>query len=162
MKFNRMDGDKFEFELARREKELLLHVLNLYPLVPATHHRLSQGGEIPDPDGNQRLLDEAIKTQRLANKKQLLALLNEPGRFTVTTDGCTIGFVRGEIEWLLQVLNDVRIGNWLALGSPGYAEVKKLPADKASLRHAAIMDIAGGFESYFLGAVSGELPPEQV
>jgi len=161
MKLLRTDGDRFEFELARREKDLLFQLLDFYPLVPESHHRLSRGGQVPDPRGNQRLLDEALQAQRQANKKQLVALLNEPGRFIMTTGGFRFGFERDEIEWLLQVLNDVRIGSWIALGSPGYAGVKQFPADKQSLRHAAIMDIAGGFESYFLGAVSGDLPPEE-
>ena len=67
---------------------------------------------------------------------------------------------RADLEWLLQVVNDVRIGCWLALGSPGYETKKKIPTDKESLRHAMFMEIAGGFEMFFLGVINGDVPPE--
>ena len=161
MKLIRTDGEKFEFEMAPKEKDLLLQLLQLYPLVPETYHRLSKGSRIPNRDENQRLLDDALNAQRRANKNQLLAFLKEPGRFAAGATGWQVDFTRGEIEWLLQVLNDVRIGSWIALGSPGYSEGERPLPDNHSLRHVVAMELAGGFETYFLGAVSGDLPPEQ-
>jgi hypothetical protein len=160
MRLIRIGREKFEFEMGGKEKELLLHVLDLYPLVPETHHRLSRGGQLSNPEENQHLLDEALKVQRLANKKQVLALLSEPNRFVACATGLRVGFTRGETEWLLQVLNDVRIGSWIALGSPGYEEEERHWHDQKSFRHLMAMEIAGGFESYLLQALSGDLPPE--
>ena len=161
MKLLRVNGEAFEFEIGHQEKVVLLHLLELYPLVPEAHHRLSKGRQIPDQEENQRLLDEALRAQRLANQQQVLDLLNQPGRFVDGAAGYRVGFTRGEIEWLLQVLNDVRIGSWIALGSPGYAEQSEDLPDDQSMRHLMIMEMAGGFETYFLGTVSGDLPPEQ-
>ncbi|MBC8097551.1 MAG: hypothetical protein H7Y43_17235 [Akkermansiaceae bacterium] len=160
MKFIRVADEKFEFQFSRQEKTLLLHVLSLYPLVPEAHYRLSKGGQIPDQEENQRLLDESLKAERMGNQKQVLALLNEPGRFAARKFQYHATFTRGEIEWLLQVLNDVRIGSWIALGSPGYAVPKKLLRDDETMRQAAIMDVAGGFQAILLGALNGNLPPE--
>jgi hypothetical protein len=157
MKLLRVRDEKYEFEFAPRERNLMLGVLNLYPLVPAAHYRLTRMGRLRKQKDNQALLDEAIAAQRQANKKQILALLNEPGRFAETGDACRAQFTRAELEWLLQVLNDVRVGSWIALGSPGY-EAKEVPLDDGLAHpHLLKMEIAGMFEMFFLDAVSGRL-----
>lgn len=160
MKLIRINGDKFNFEFTPAEKDILLEVLNRYPLVPEAHYRLTKDKRLPDQQENQHLLDEALKAQRLANKKEITALLNEIGRFTVCPNGFRVVFTRGEIEWLLQVLNDVRIGCWIALGSPGYKQERQFRREKKSGHHLMFMEFAGGFEMYFLGAVSGSLLSE--
>lgn len=158
MKLLRRDGDTFDLQLGRQEKEVLLRVIQLYPLVPAAHHRLSRGTQIPDQEENQKLLDDSLRAQRQANQKQVAALLNEPGRFAAAGKGLRVTFTRGEMEWLLQVFNDLRVGSWLALGSPDFSATTELPKGPDSLRHLAIMDMAGALEGLFLGAISGTTP----
>ena len=46
--------------VGQREKRSLLQVLKLYPRVPSAHHVLSKSGRLPDAEGNQQLLDEAL------------------------------------------------------------------------------------------------------
>ena len=160
MKLIRIRQETFEFEMRQAEKEMLLRVLNLNPLVPEAHYRLSQGGRIPDQEENQHLLDEAIRSQRRAHKKQLQAMLDEPARFAATDTGFRVAFTHAEMEWLLQVLNDVRIGSWLALGSPGVAEQMRQAMDKKLRRQVMVMEIAGGFESCLIQVLNGDEPPE--
>src|SRR6185369_2525704 len=100
-------------------------------------------------------LDDALKAQRLANKKLVSALLTEPNRFAASATGFQAGFTAGEMEWMLQVLNDVRIGSWIALGSPGYEEQQNPGPDKNRRRHLVAMEIAGAFESLFIQALNG-------
>ena len=42
-----------------------------------------------------------------------------------------------EIEWLLQVLNDVRVGSWIALGSPDPESGKKIVFNEKICRISA-------------------------
>jgi len=156
MKLIRADPEQFQFEISREEKHLL-NVLQLYPLVPASHQQLSQGREIPDREANQRLLEESLQAQREENQKKVMELLNETNRFTEIEQGYRAKFTRGEIEWLLQVFNDVRIGSWLALGSPAAHPEIKPGMSHQTMSHIVTMDIAGFFEMAFLRAVSGEL-----
>jgi hypothetical protein len=158
MKLLRRDGDTFEFQLGRREKDVLLRVIQLYPLVPATHHRLSRGTQIPDQEENQKLLDDALQAQRQANQKQVAALLNEPGRFAADGQELCVTFTRGEMEWLLQVFNDLRVGSWLALGSPDFSGAVDIPTGPDTLRNLAIMEMTGALQGLFLGAISGTTP----
>jgi hypothetical protein len=160
MKLLRIHDGNFEFDLAREERDLLFHLLGLYPVVPATHHRLTRDGKPSNQKENQELLDEAMQSQRRANKKEIIALLDEAGRFTDVGKNCRVIFARGELEWLLQVLNDVRVGSWLALGSPGQKQERRLRGDAVSVRYLMQMELAGGFEMYLLGAVNGTLKPE--
>ena len=155
MKRIRSGREKFQFEIRREEKALLLQVLRLYPLVPSAHHRLSRGRQIPDQAENQELLEESLNARRRENRKQVEFLLNESDRFTECQAGYRASFTRGEIEWLLQVLNDVRLGSWLALGSPDPDQGIQKGLSPQTASHVMAMDVAGFFEMSFLRAVSG-------
>lgn len=157
MKLLRREGDGFHLEFASDEKKLLLHLLKLYPLVPESHHRLTKDKKLPRREENQQLLDEALKAQRKKNQRAILALINQPGRFTDLDTSSKVSFTRGEVEWLLQVVNDVRVGCWIAIGSPGY-EQKKGRSSQESLRHLMLMELAGAFEMFFLGITNGDVP----
>ena len=119
MKLVRATKTRLVFHLGQREKHLLLHLLKLYPCVPSAHHVLSKSGRLPDAEANQQLLDEALAEQRAENKKQLQALLADPRRFQEHTEsGARLSLSPAEAEWLMQVLNDIRVGSWIILGSP--------------------------------------------
>ena len=161
MKFLGQNGDNFSLEFAAEEKSLLQHLFSLYPLVPATYHRLTKDRQLPQREENQQLLNDALKAQRQQNKKEVLALLNEPGRFAEKDGVSQATFSRADLEWLLQVVNDVRIGCWIALGSPGYEPKKKIAPGAEAMRHTMFMEIAGAFEMFFLGIINGDVPPEK-
>ena len=161
MKFLGHDGGKFSLAFAREERALLLHLLSLYPLVPESHHRLTKDKKLPRREENQLLLDDALKQQREQNRQEILALINDPARFTQLGKTDRAEFTRGELEWLLQVVNDVRVGCWIALGSPGYEAKKKTKLDRDALRHTMFMDLSGAFEMFFLGIINGDVPPEK-
>jgi hypothetical protein len=131
--------------------------LQQYPLVPAGHQRLSKDGQ--SQDENEQLLAEALADQRMANRTQIAALLNEAGRFEAVPDAevLRVTFSFAEIEWLLQICNDIRIGSWLALGSPDLDVKANLEANSDAGRHYFNMEIAGAFEMQFIRAMDGGL-----
>ena len=156
MKLIRADKDNFVFALGRREKRLLFELLKLYPLVPAAHHRLSKTAKAGKNDENQRLLDEALAAQREENKRQVLAMLNEPGRFKETESGSRFALSPPQMDWLLQVLNDVRVGSWIALGSPDTEAGEKITVNDETAPHYWVMEAAGFFEMALVEALSGQ------
>lgn len=154
MKLVKADGKQFSFQIDRREKHLLFKVIGLFPLVPVAHHRLSRTEERPD---DQELLEAALAAQRREHKNQVLAMLRAKSRFRENKRGYRFSLKPGQMEWLLQVLNDVRVGSWLALGSPdGLAEAfTKLNGETAP--HFYAMELAGFFQMTLLAALnSGE------
>ncbi len=160
MKLIRTKREKLVFEISLPEKRLLFEVLKLYPLISATHHRLSKTARSAQHDENQRLLEESLAAQREENRKNVRAMLDKPGRFQEAASGFQLTLSGPEIEWLLQVLNDVRVGSWIALGSPDPEQGKKIVFNEKILPRFRMMELAGAFEIVFLDALSGRTPVE--
>lgn len=154
MKLIRVTSDKLLFHLGKREKHLLVEVLKLYPRIPSGHQPLSKSLKIRDREANQRLLDEALAEQRAECKKHLRAFLADPGRFEDDQTGCRLSLSSSEPEWLLQILNDIRVGSWISLRSPEPPmEIKLLNAKTAPDFWA--MEMAGHFQMQLLAAMDG-------
>lgn len=149
MKLVATEKDQLILQFGRREKELLLLVLQLYPRVPPAHHKLSKSGKADA--SNQQLLDEAIAEQRTQNRQQLSALLTQAGRWTEHHQGWRLKVSPAEIEWLLQVLNDIRVGSWILVGSPESPEADILNEETAP--HLWAMEAAGAFQMGLLQAL---------
>ncbi len=146
--------DNLLFHLGKREKHLLLEVLKLYPRIPPAHQPLSKSGQLPDEDSSRRLLEEALAEQRAENKKQLQAWLGDPKRFTDSESGFRLSIGPSDLEWLLQVLNDIRVGSWIVLGSPD-PTVKAEQINKKTAPDLWAMEMSGYFQMELLGAVEG-------
>lgn len=151
MKLLRAGKSRQVFILSLREKQLLLETIKLYPLVPAAHHRLSRDRATPQSAENQHLLEEALADQRESNRRQVLAILNEPERFREVKSGFELALAPGEREWLLQVLNDVRVGCWLQLGEP--EQGAEPVVEPRNVKYLIAMELAGMFESVLLHAL---------
>ena len=155
MKFVRKRGQSFLFHVGKREKRLLFQVLRLYPLIPNAHHRLSRFTGQEEIGEDQKLLEEALATQKRESRKQLEAMLTEPGRFTVAADGFRFTLNRTQMEWFLQVLNDVRVGAWLVLGKPDEKTGRKLELNEKSTRYLLAMEYCALIQSVLLRALDG-------
>ena len=151
MKLLRVTKGNFLFQLGKREKQLLIQVLRLYPRIPPASFRLSKSGKLPDAEENQRLLDESLTEQRTHNQKLLDAFLTDSRRFTDTEAGSRLSLSPSEVEWLLQILNDVRVGSWIILGSPEQGLEFKLLNEKTAPDFWA-MEMSGQFQMRFLEA----------
>lgn len=157
MKLLRKHKGQFLFGIEKREKDLLFQVLQLYPLVPPSRHQLSKTEEGPAHDENQRLLEESLAEQRRRNRRQVVAMLEEPGRFRETEHDFRLSLSAVQVEWLLQVFNDVRVGAWLALGEPEELQLPEIT--KTNAPYILAMEGAGYFESVLLDALGIRNPP---
>lgn len=152
MKLLRVQDNRYLFKLEKGEKELLMLVLRLYPVIPSGQQPLSKSSA-PGDNPSQRLLDEALAEQRKENKKLVDNLLGDKRHFSEANDSWRMKLTSEEIEWLLQVLNDVRVGNWILLGSPD-EEVWHSEADSQNAPYVWAMEMAGDFQMELLEAVS--------
>ena len=159
MKFLKTSDDHFVFHLGRREKGLLLDVLKLYPLIPISHFRIGHGPESEAQAANQKLLEEALSEHRAENKRALDAMVNEPNRFQESATGYRLVLTASQLEWLLQVLNDVRVGAWLHLGSPDEKQGKRLKLGLQNARYLWAMELSGHFEHALMTARDPETGP---
>lgn len=148
-------GEEFLFEMAKREKRLLVEVLKLYPLIPSSHHRITRSDERTPLASHQKLLDEAVAEHRTENKKQLKSMLGESGRFKPAKVGLQLSLSRAELEWLLQVLNDVRVGSWLLLGEPDEKNGKPIQLTSDNAQYVIALEASAYFQSILLSALDG-------
>ena len=154
MKFLHASQNRFIFALSKRDRRLLQEVLRLYPRIPPAHQVLSKGEKLPDQESSQQLLNDALAEQRVENKKQVQAFLESPKRFAENEAGCRLTLSTSEMEWLLQVLNDIRVGSWVILGSPEPRTELRLLNEKTAPDFWA-MEMAGYFQAHLLEATEG-------
>jgi len=142
------EGEHFHFELAKGEQKLLWEILQLYPCIS----QAARPGRPHKSEPNAELLEEALADQRAENKNKLRVFLEDPTRVQTSEKG--VGFVlsNSEIEWLLQVINDVRVGSWIHLGAPEEKFELKL-LDERNAPHFWAMEMAGHFEMQLLAAL---------
>lgn len=152
MKVTRISPEKLALHLGRSETHLFLGVLSLYPRVPSAHQPLSKSSDLPDQESSQRLLDEALAEQRAENQSRWALLLADPSRFLQDETGCRLLLTEGDLEWLLQILNDIRVGSWLALGAPEKAPKVR---NSAAARDVWAMEMSGYFQMQLLAALEG-------
>jgi hypothetical protein len=147
--------DGFVFHLNRRDKSLLLSILKLFPVTDLQSHRLTKGEHAAIQAG-QEWLTEAMGEQRQQNVKRIERLLKNPGQFFRGEDDSLQVVLSGEqLEWLLQALNDVRVGSWMRLGCPEMAEARRAVLNEQTAAHYTAMEVSGYFQNALLDAYRG-------
>jgi hypothetical protein len=153
VKFIKLDRGRCHFQIAAKEKNLLFEMLRRYPVIPVAHQRLSKSEDKPE---DQELLDAALAEQRAVNRKQAMAMLKAKSRFRKNKKGWRFSIPAARMEWLLQVLNDVRVGSWLALGSPEGPIAILAALNDQTAPHFWAMEISGHFQAVLLEALRGK------
>jgi hypothetical protein len=144
------NGDEFVFHLGKKESGSFIAVLDQYPYMPAGHQHLSKTRQESHVEAAQPLLDEALAEQRAEHRNRVQKFLADAHRFKQGPGGTELRLGRADREWLLQVLNDVRVGAWVRLGAP---EEKLPPVNAETVRDFWAMEMAGLFEMQFLHAL---------
>jgi hypothetical protein len=157
VKLIRSTAGALTFHLDTAEHGLFVEMLGLYPVVPGAHQRLSKTLKSKAIEEGQTLLNEALAEQRTEHKREIEAWLGAPKRFRPVRDGFHFSLQRNDAEWLLQVLNDVRVGSWLLLGSPEeHLEFEELESIPPELHRAWVsMELSGMFQMTLLHALEG-------
>jgi hypothetical protein len=152
VKLIKTETNKFSFHISQREKHLLFDILKFYPLVKSDYQPLSKSAEPMQMKVDQQLLEEALSAQKLENKKELEKFLREQDRFGEHEGGYRFDLDIQQMEWLLQILNDIRVGSWLRLGSPEPAKMEGLEVNERNAPHLWAMEISGYFQMVLLDA----------
>jgi hypothetical protein len=139
----------------KKERELLAAILQRYPVLIASHFsERSMAGGHSESVKNHELLQEALAEQQRENKRQLEEMLCQPGRFVEDELGFKFHLSGEEVEWLLQVLNDVRVGTWVQLGEPeSESYLLNTQITEQNLHLAWTMEMAGLFQHELLKAL---------
>ncbi len=151
MRLVETNGEILAYQMHVREKALLLEVLRLYPLIPAAYPQISKADQPLGGAEHQKLLEEALADQRIELKKQVQSLVDDPQRFEPNATGVRFKLKASQREWLLQVLNDIRVGSWIILGSPEEIHRHHLEVTDQNAPYLLAMDACALFESALMG-----------
>jgi hypothetical protein len=141
------------FQISAREEALLLATLRLYPVLDNGHHRISQDPKTA-ASAEQRLLEESMAQQRVAHRRKVDDLFHAPQRYFKNGPGeRRLVLTASQLEWLLQVLNDIKVGSWVQLGCPELEKPAPLKLTRLNARSFQAMHLSGEFQSALLEAV---------
>jgi hypothetical protein len=142
----------FAFHLSQREKELLLATLKFYPQLEPRYHQLSRDAKTAGK-GEQEWLEETMLQQQKEHQKKLAQFFEGERRFFKGAEGELCLTLTGEqMEWLLRVLNEVRVGAWVKLGRPEMETARRLHLSGAKAQLFTAMDLSGYFQMCLLEA----------
>lgn len=153
MKFLQFSRQRYQFLLAPEERVALVQLLQNYPLIPAGYHRPSVAGDPDQPSTTGEVLREALEFQREENRDALKQLLASPGRFKRDENGYRLNLKRAEIEWLLQVINDIRVGCWLALGQPDEGSMPEFEVTEKNAPMVFALETCGHLQMLLIRAI---------
>ena len=105
-------------ELSRHEGTLLRDLFSQYPIASLDRRQLTQTGDPERFAEETELLREALTEHAQENQKRLQTWLDAEGALSLKESACYLRVSHDEINWILQVLNDLRIGSWEQLGCP--------------------------------------------
>ncbi len=156
MKLLEREGERLVFRLSTREKQLLQRLLSFYPLQSESHAKLSKTADARFDDANE-LLVEARKEHQSELSGWLARRLSEGAAWVTAGTGWRLVLDGADAERLLQVLNEIRVGAWLKLGSPENLDAVE-PDDTAvalAPLHGLMM-LTGQFEMVLVHAMMGD------
>ncbi len=146
--------DGYVFEMGRKEHGILLDVLRRYPVIPENY-----AGSRPQENSysvlDVNLLREALAEVRKENRTVLENWIRNEEVWSKSATGWIFTIGSGELEWLLQMLNDVRVGSWILLGSPELGTKEDLEPKAENLELAWAVDMAGFFQQTLIESLGG-------
>ncbi len=141
------------FQLSLHEKQWFITTLSLYPLLDDTYHKITKTNRA-DIKASQKFLQESMSDQRRAYRKKLDQFLHPKDLFQPDASGQYRFTITAEqADWLLQILNDIRVGSWIKLGSPDLDKVRQQGVTQEKTRYLLAMEMSGFFQMVLLEAL---------
>ena len=145
MKLVKQTSRGWQYLLEETEFKLLSVLVNRFPFDDPGSAKISATDHGPEAKEREKLLNESLAEHRRELEKtagQLLA----PEKIQRKGNGVVMKISSEERETLLQILNDIRVGCWHALGQPEELEPESADLSPQELTNYSLMNIAGYFE----------------
>jgi hypothetical protein len=141
---------QWQYFLNGPESEALANLLKRFPFTGLSPRQISRKAGDPKAAEREALLNESLAEHRKELAKIAMKLMGQE-HWKQATGGSFLTLNPSARELLLQILNDIRVGCWRALGEP--EELDKAPKAKSpkDRGYRQLMDLAGYFEANLLG-----------
>lgn len=120
MRLKEIKQDHWLYSLTDLERNILEAILERYPVLDPGYQQISRYMDSEETKETQELLEECMSDQQRESRNFVNQILMEGSRqlFEVGDHNWELTLSSEERETLLQILNDIRVGFWLELGSP--------------------------------------------
>lgn len=149
MKLVAQSHESWQYHLNHREADILVGLVEKFPFTAPAPARISKTLEERKTKEREKLLNESLAEHRKELTKLAGTLLGND-QWKKSKTGRLLTLNPHSREVLLQILNDIRIGCWHALGMPEVLELDHAPASTKELGYRNLMDLAGYFEMSLL------------
>jgi hypothetical protein len=149
MKLVKQKNGTRQYALNPIEADLLKHLLENFPFTGCVPAKISKTDTDPKSIERQKLLNESMAEHRKELKKQARKLVSAE-QLIPNEKGHLLRVNAEDREILLQILNDIRVGCWQALGEPEKLESDKSKYSKNELIHHHLVNLAGYFEHHLV------------
>jgi hypothetical protein len=145
MKLVKQSATSWQYGLDANEANLLTLLLKEFPFTDLDPVNMSKTDQEPEAKEREKLLNESLVAHRNELKQSAESLL-VPKKFKAQGNGMVMTVSSEERELLLQILNDIRVGCWNALGRPEKREPEITNLSAKENRNYGLMNVAGFFE----------------
>lgn len=149
----------FLFHFEKREWTFFKDLLGLYPQLKEDYNHAGVQSTTDSEGNDDNMLREMRSEHKMEQKKWIGSFLSNKSKQEVKADGSLIlKLDMEERESILEILNDIRVGSWVMLGSPVLNEgnlKEKLNEEEGLKQVAWAMDLSGYFQMGFLRPTPG-------
>lgn len=149
MKIVQVTAADSQYLLNSTELMLLRSLLRKFPFARRPSARISRQRGDPQMVERKKLLNEALAEHRRQLKTSARKLLAEE-KIQPQGNEHLLTLTSEEREALLQVLNDIRVGCWQALGRPEDHLPQTAALSNDEIKWHGLMHVTGHFESYLV------------
>ena len=143
----------WRYQLSRVEAQALRSLVKLFPTTAHVAARITTTDTDPKAAEREKLLNESLAEHReeLRSKAQQLIAGDS---LKLRHDRYVLSIGLEDREILLQILNDIRVESWRALGQPADLDLLPNPSENELVHHTR-MSLAGYFECNLLNLEEG-------
>jgi hypothetical protein len=154
MRLYREPGDKLKFVINREEREVVVFLLGRYPVLDPSYHQLSQPAHREALAAEQALLTEHLTEDQQSNRRRIAEFIqNRLPDPDPQAPPLPVIVTLAEADWLLRIVNDIRVGCWVRLGRPESDELHLPSAAGHSAGDYAAMELSGLIQMVLLEAI---------
>jgi hypothetical protein len=138
----------WQFQLSRGEVHALRYLINQFPTTAQAAAKITRTDTDPKAAEREKLLNTSLAEHREELRQQAQHLISGD-RLKTRRDQYVWTMGPDGREILLQILNDIRVESWRALGEPENLDALTNPTESEQVHHAH-MTLAGHFECELL------------
>ena len=151
MKLIRRSEGNWQLALHQNEFDLLCHLMKKFPHTQRAPAKISKTDRDSKSVEREELLNESLVEHRKELKRWAVNLI-AGNKLKISKEHHLLLLTAEDREILLQILNDIRVGYWRALGEPESLELQQFDCSAQERRYRNLMNLAGYFEHHLIAS----------